>query len=475
MPYENEHACRVADPKKFKEMRRQNDKFAPGIDAIFGITEDGKSEIQAIRFDKEKYTEAQARKWVKEHDFKCVPFEPASDKFAKDTLETVDFNGQEVFATGEYTSCNGSKRKYTKDDLLGMAAAANEMGGRLSAAVKLGHNKDQSIAKLEGHFKDGMPAFGWMRNFRVQGEKLICDLKQVPKKLATLIRAGAYKFKSLEIAKNFKDEATGKLYKLLPVGVAILGKSMPALSNLNELAAMYENGVPETSFWYKQDDEPNSPDGGESKMSKELEKQIADLTAEVTELTKKHSAAQSKIEELGDKLKQAKDDHAKAMKEAEDKATEEAEKFSKISDELDAVKKENSTMKEEITEYRKAADEAADKEREAFLDKHSKKFPPALRAHFSALLKQADEDPDKFSIDVDGETVTDIRKHIEDMPESDLFSQAGKSTPANERNKDDDSVIEKKVRAYCKENDLDYDNKDHYAKAVLDLELYDKD
>ncbi len=82
MPYPNEHASRQNDPGKYKKFRRQNDKFGSGIDAIFGITDDGKAEIQAIRFDSKKFTPQQAKAWLKEHDYKTT-LEAASSKSAE--------------------------------------------------------------------------------------------------------------------------------------------------------------------------------------------------------------------------------------------------------------------------------------------------------------------------------------------------------------------------------------------------------
>ena len=67
-PYPNEHAARQTDPGKYKRFARQKDKGGDGVDFIFGITADGKTELQSIRFDKDKFTPEQARKWLKEHD-----------------------------------------------------------------------------------------------------------------------------------------------------------------------------------------------------------------------------------------------------------------------------------------------------------------------------------------------------------------------------------------------------------------------
>lgn len=70
MPFPNEHAARQNDPKKYKRFRRQNNKFGVGIHAIFGITQDNKAEVQSIRFDSSKFSEEQARKWLKNHKYK---------------------------------------------------------------------------------------------------------------------------------------------------------------------------------------------------------------------------------------------------------------------------------------------------------------------------------------------------------------------------------------------------------------------
>lgn len=75
-PYPNEHACRVSDPKQYDEIRRKNDEFGEGIDVLYGVKDD-ESEVQAIRFDKNKFTAQEAKDWAKEHDYKCTEFEAA--------------------------------------------------------------------------------------------------------------------------------------------------------------------------------------------------------------------------------------------------------------------------------------------------------------------------------------------------------------------------------------------------------------
>ena len=78
MPYKNEHAARIRDPRQYDALRRRNDAGGNGVDFIFGI-KDGTSEIQAIRFKSDTFTAAQAKAWLKRNNFEPIEFEPAID------------------------------------------------------------------------------------------------------------------------------------------------------------------------------------------------------------------------------------------------------------------------------------------------------------------------------------------------------------------------------------------------------------
>ena len=68
-PYANEHAFRLHDPSKYTKFRRHNDAFGSGVHAIYGITKDGKAELQALRFSADKFSMEEARAWVKRHNY----------------------------------------------------------------------------------------------------------------------------------------------------------------------------------------------------------------------------------------------------------------------------------------------------------------------------------------------------------------------------------------------------------------------
>ena len=97
MPYPNEHSCRLKDPGKYDRFKRDNcGEKSDGkcIDVIYGI-KDNKSEIQALRYSKEDWTEKAARKHCEGRDGK---FEPAKDeeKSMKNELEIRMFETLEV-------------------------------------------------------------------------------------------------------------------------------------------------------------------------------------------------------------------------------------------------------------------------------------------------------------------------------------------------------------------------------------------
>ena len=75
MPFKTEHAARIKSPSGFSDFRRVPN-LDDGVDAIVGI-KDGKSTIQSIRFDKTKFSETQAKKWLEKNRYEAIKFEPA--------------------------------------------------------------------------------------------------------------------------------------------------------------------------------------------------------------------------------------------------------------------------------------------------------------------------------------------------------------------------------------------------------------
>lgn len=81
MPYPNYHSARIRTPGLFLRVRVYG-TTKKGV-MIYGgpLKSDpkGSAAVQSIRFPKKKYNVKQAKAWLKDHDYKFILFEPASE------------------------------------------------------------------------------------------------------------------------------------------------------------------------------------------------------------------------------------------------------------------------------------------------------------------------------------------------------------------------------------------------------------
>lgn len=89
-PYPNEHAARITDPSQYDRFARENDAFGDGIDAIFGVKEGEGAELQSIRFDAARFSAAEAKAWLDEHDYSPIKFEEAIQERAEPMSEELE-------------------------------------------------------------------------------------------------------------------------------------------------------------------------------------------------------------------------------------------------------------------------------------------------------------------------------------------------------------------------------------------------
>lgn len=96
-PYQGEHAARLIDPDEFDSFSRVNDEGGSGVDFIYGI-KDGGAQVQAIRFDATMFTVDEAKKWLEDHDFEPILFEPALpiDEGRHSVLELPQLMGSDM-------------------------------------------------------------------------------------------------------------------------------------------------------------------------------------------------------------------------------------------------------------------------------------------------------------------------------------------------------------------------------------------
>lgn len=70
MPISGWHTSRQQDPEKYKKIRTSKNEFGSGINTLYGVTEDGKTEVQSIHFDASKFTPEEAKAWLRKHNYK---------------------------------------------------------------------------------------------------------------------------------------------------------------------------------------------------------------------------------------------------------------------------------------------------------------------------------------------------------------------------------------------------------------------
>lgn len=137
--------------------------------------------------------------------------------------ETVNLFNVEIAQVGEWTNKNF---KLTLDDL--NEIKDNYYKLNIDIPVKIGH--------AEGF---GLPAVGWVKNVRVENNKLVADFYEVPKRIAELIKLGAYRKVSPEIYAEYEKD--GMRHGKVLVGVAILGADLPAMKDLKDLEVLYNS------------------------------------------------------------------------------------------------------------------------------------------------------------------------------------------------------------------------------------------
>ncbi|HEV8536020.1 MAG TPA: phage protease [Candidatus Limnocylindria bacterium] len=143
------------------------------------------------------------------------------------TLETETLRGVPIFDVGTWNGVG-----YTDADLDAMVVAFHELRGIIDPPVRLGHDEEQEILTSSGH-----PAAGWVERIYRDGSQLVADISRVPRTIAELVRAGAYRKVSSELLLD--ATLNGKTYPRVLSGVAFLGDELPAVRSLGDIVALY--------------------------------------------------------------------------------------------------------------------------------------------------------------------------------------------------------------------------------------------
>ena len=139
---------------------------------------------------------------------------------------TYDLNGCQIFHTGRWNN-----DVYTEADLDAMVASFGQVG--FVPPLKLGHDASQPMAK-----SDGMPAIGWVYNLRRVGTKLLCDIRQMPRKVYDAVKRKNYDRVSAEVYWDY--DLNGKIYPRVLKALSLLGAEIPAVTSLAALETLYD-------------------------------------------------------------------------------------------------------------------------------------------------------------------------------------------------------------------------------------------
>jgi cation transport regulator ChaB len=354
--------------------------------------------------------------------------------------QTYELKDVEVFGIGTWKG-----NKITGGDLDNIVNGTNEIIDKLKPKVKLGHDDKQELLK-----KTGLPAGGWITKLKRAGDKILVDIKEVPKVLYQLIKNGAYKRISSELLYNYTEPSTKKVYKKVLSAIAFLGADLPAVTNLKDIAALYDSDDNANLIIYEKEEKKTTEKVNKTRK----ETYIMPNGIKITEVEGKKFIAVEDYEKL------------EKEKEAVGKEKEEAEGY-KVK--FEAEEKKSKEAEEKLNKISKETREA---EIKTFVDDHCSdkdiRFLPKQKEVLMALIEStSDEKKIKFTVD-DKETELSQRellvKFIELQPNfsDSIFAELSKGEEEEEEGKDKLTPEEKKVQKYMA------DHKDvSYREAVL--------
>ena len=214
----------------------------------------------------------------------------------------MDLKNVEVFKVGTHTDSAGRTRTYTAADLAHIAGTYDPAAHEAPNVV--------------GHPATNAPAFGWVEQLRVAGDKLLADFTQVPREFVEMVKAGLFKKRSISL---FPD---GRLRH-----VGWLGAAAPAVAGLKDVE--FKGG--EAAHEYEFNDAGADPHNPEDDMKTILENLLAAVSGLRTDLAQGREAGQgaafsARLGEIEAQARELAADKEKAEAEAK-KAKEDLEKL----------------------------------------------------------------------------------------------------------------------------------------------------
>lgn len=155
-------------------------------------------------------------------------YEPAFSDAATVDDSGADFGEIEIFAKGRHRAMNGQGYVFTDTHLAEMVEGFNPLTHPVPVVI--------------GHPTHDAPAYAWVKDLRVDGDKIKAILRHVESAFAELVKAGRYKQISIKAyAPDAETNPNPGQYTLRHVG--FLGAAAPAVKGLKPVEFAEDEGA----------------------------------------------------------------------------------------------------------------------------------------------------------------------------------------------------------------------------------------
>ena len=254
MPFPTHEEYEQALEEEEAKMKEDEDKE---------MKDDDDKEMEGDHEDEKKNSQLNCDCEEAKPDCDCEKTETSARNHQVET--TFNLEGVEIFSEGIW---NGDK--YTAKDLNAMVDNFDETG--FQPPLKLGHNEEQP------EMLDGAPALGYVNKIYTEGEKLLANFVNLPKKVYEAIKRGNYKRVSSEIYWNYKSN--GMTLDRVLKAVALLGSEIPAVTNLESISGLYNKDAEFKFYLEKETEDMDTDNKVDIKEFKNLQEELVKLKEE---------------------------------------------------------------------------------------------------------------------------------------------------------------------------------------------------
>ena len=366
------------------------------------------------------------------------------EKYEEAVLETVSLPDVPILTVGKHTGSSGVTRDYTPEVLRTIVRNHDRLRklGGFRALLKLGffkidHDEEQELRRslrTIDKAPDGMPAIGWPDRLKVRGNTLLGDFVKVPKRIAALLKAGAFPGRSPEVKWNARHPETGEQIGPALWAVSLLGAKQPAIKTLADIESLYHKEK-------EVDAECEILYFAESEESESGETVLVPLVVEPTKSKESKMAEKVVSTELYEEAVRnaaaAKTESDRTILDLQNKLTDAEGQVGDLTTERDGV----------VDRLSEADRRTRAAELDAFLEEN--KVPPAVRPIVRRGMLHADADAViKYSEGDDEKTTTmlDLWKSVgKAFAKPELFQERGSSETTPPADDEDGRKVDKDV------------------------------